>query len=576
VAVGTAFPVAFAVNAPAGTQVTFTAPAVNSSTPGAGGSFPGGVTAVTVTANASGIATAPQFTANTKPGSYSFLVWAQGVAGILSFSLTNNPGPPASVSAVPGYSSGAIVNTWVYSTLQASVQDAYGNGIPGVTVTFTAPPSGASCTFYSAGTTATAVTGPTGIAASPVFQTNAIAGSYSVVASIAGLTGTASFSLTNQPAPTISVVSGANQSAILNAAFGAPLIAKVVDASGNPVQFTEVTFTAPASGASAMFTWSGGNSLTVDTDQNGMASTNSFSAAGATGSYAVTATSVLYGGSVTFPLTNTANPPGQPQPQSISFPPIPNHSTNDPPFTLTATASSGLLVSFSVVSGPATIKGSTLSITGVGFVSVQAAQAGNTSYSAASPVTQGFLVNPVPPVLTVTKSHQGSFAQNQSGVTYTVTVGNAAGAGPASETVTVTEAPPAGMIVTSMSGGATWNCVYLPTCWTTTVLNAGSSYPNITVTVSVASDAPSSLTNRVTVSYGVSSTTTTASDPTAIVPFTCAISGAQWAGITDVQTILNEALGAEQAVHDLTHDGTVNVADIEKVINAALGQGCPY
>jgi streptogramin lyase len=55
--------------------------------------------------------------------------------------------------------------------------------------------------------------------------------------------------------------------------------------------------------------------------------------------------------------------------------------------TLTATASSGLAVSYSVVSGPATLAGSTLTYTGPGTVIVQATQDGNVQYGAAPPVS---------------------------------------------------------------------------------------------------------------------------------------------------------------------------------------------
>jgi hypothetical protein len=63
------------------------------------------------------------------------------------------------------------------------------------------------------------------------------------------------------------------------------------------------------------------------------------------------------------------------------------------PITLSATASSGLPVTFSVVSGPASISGSTLTITGAGTVVVAADQAGNANYSAATQVTQSIVVN---------------------------------------------------------------------------------------------------------------------------------------------------------------------------------------
>src|SRR5208282_1300996 len=63
------------------------------------------------------------------------------------------------------------------------------------------------------------------------------------------------------------------------------------------------------------------------------------------------------------------------------------------PITLTATASSGLPVTFSIVSGPGTVSGSTLTITGVGTVVVAANQAGNANYAAAAQVTQSVVVN---------------------------------------------------------------------------------------------------------------------------------------------------------------------------------------
>jgi hypothetical protein len=61
---------------------------------------------------------------------------------------------------------------------------------------------------------------------------------------------------------------------------------------------------------------------------------------------------------------------------------------------LVANASSGLPVTFSLVSGPATVSGSTLTITDAGTVVVNANQAGNSSYNPAV-VEQSFTVNPV-------------------------------------------------------------------------------------------------------------------------------------------------------------------------------------
>jgi Bacterial Ig-like domain/PKD domain len=76
--------------------------------------------------------------------------------------------------------------------------------------------------------------------------------------------------------------------------------------------------------------------------------------------------------------------------QTITFPVIGNQVMTSPSVSLGATASSGLTVSYSVVSGPATVSGSTLTLTGSGTVTVQAAQIGNVTYAAAASATQTF------------------------------------------------------------------------------------------------------------------------------------------------------------------------------------------
>jgi hypothetical protein len=74
--------------------------------------------------------------------------------------------------------------------------------------------------------------------------------------------------------------------------------------------------------------------------------------------------------------------------QTITFGTIANKvvGTN---FTVSATASSGLPVSFSA-SGSCTVSGNTVSVTGVGPCTITASQAGNGNYNAATPVPQTF------------------------------------------------------------------------------------------------------------------------------------------------------------------------------------------
>jgi sugar lactone lactonase YvrE len=96
-----------------------------------------------------------------------------------------------------------------------------------------------------------------------------------------------------------------------------------------------------------------------------------------------------------------------PDPQTITFPNPGAQTYGVAPITLTATSSSTLPVSYTVTSGPATVSGSTLTITGAGSVTVQATQAGNSSYAAATPVSVSCTVNKAP--LTVTASSTSGY-----------------------------------------------------------------------------------------------------------------------------------------------------------------------
>ena len=87
---------------------------------------------------------------------------------------------------------------------------------------------------------------------------------------------------------------------------------------------------------------------------------------------------------------------GDKQHQTISFDSIPDKYTTDDPFTLSATATSGLDVSFSVISGPASVSGDTVTLDGVvGEVTIEATQAGNENYYEAPAVQQTFTVDEV-------------------------------------------------------------------------------------------------------------------------------------------------------------------------------------
>jgi len=78
--------------------------------------------------------------------------------------------------------------------------------------------------------------------------------------------------------------------------------------------------------------------------------------------------------------------------QTITFGSLVAKRINDPPFTVSASASSGLPVTFSIASGPATVDGNVVTITGTGTVTVRASQAGDSTYAPAPNVNRSFSV----------------------------------------------------------------------------------------------------------------------------------------------------------------------------------------
>ena len=114
----------------------------------------------------------------------------------------------------------------------------------------------------------------------------------------------------------------------------------------------------------------------------------------------------------------TGNGAGSNSP-SPGFAVIPDQVFGDAPFTLGLAASSGLPVVLSVVSGPALVSGYTVTVTGVGTVTLQASQAGNGTFLP-TVIAQSF--NVVPPSLpTITAAPR---SQNiVAGQTVSLTVG---------------------------------------------------------------------------------------------------------------------------------------------------------
>ena len=288
----------------AGLSVTFTAPPTSAS-----GVFSNSTNTITVTTNASGLATAGSFTANTTAGGpYTVTAAATGLTTV-TFSLTNTAGAAHSMATGSGTTpQSAAVSTPFTTPLSVTVDDASGNPVAGLSVTFTAPATGASGTFSNSTNTTTVATNGSGVASAGSFTANSTAGGfYAVTAAATGLT-TVTFSLTNTAGAAHSMTAGTGttpQSAQISAPFATPLSVTVDDPSGNPVSGISVTFAAPATGASGTFT-GGTNTITATTNASGVASAGTLTANSTVGGpYTVTAAATGLT-TVNFALTNTA------------------------------------------------------------------------------------------------------------------------------------------------------------------------------------------------------------------------------------------------------------------------------
>ncbi len=160
---------------------------------------------------------------------------------------------------------------------------------------------------------------------------------------------------------------------------------------GQSVQFTTTVASAGANIPTGNVTFSDGATVVSSSTLNGSGQASFSTTSLSVGSHSITASypgdsnSLPSASSVLTQVVNKAD-------QFINFGALAGKTFGDANFSVSATASSGLPVSFSIVSGPATISGSTVHITGAGSVTVRASQAGDGNYNAAPDVDQSFEV----------------------------------------------------------------------------------------------------------------------------------------------------------------------------------------
>ena len=296
-------------------------------------------------------------------------------------------------STTYGPTATAPTNAGTYSVAAASVDANYTGTATG---TLTISPAaatitlgGLTATYDGAAHAVTATTTPAGLpvnlayAGSPTAPTNA--GTYAIVATVvatnfAGTDNTHSLVIA-QAAQTVTFGALAASPAV-----GAPFTVSATASSGlTPVTFAIVSGSATATGAT-------GSTITL----------------GNTSPVTIRATAPvdLNHAAATADLTLSA---GQ-LPQTITFAALPPRVTTEAIFFLNATASSGLPITYSIVSGPASITaGFTVILNGAaGTVVVRASQAGNASYLPAGSVDQSFDVStpPAAPAITTQPASQ--------------------------------------------------------------------------------------------------------------------------------------------------------------------------
>jgi hypothetical protein len=213
--------------------------------------------------------------------------------------------PPNELMLVAGTPQTAILGSAFATGLQVALSNSDGcpvtSAAAGITVTFSAPASGASGVFSTSGSNAVTVgADASGAVAAPSFTANTVAGSYTVTAS--SQYGSVSFSLTNTAAglpARILAIPLKSRSASVMSRYPEPLQVEVLDSGGNPVAGMTVTFTVGSGASSACGTissssagasFTGGDAqATATTGANGVASSPLFTANSTAGSFTATA-----------------------------------------------------------------------------------------------------------------------------------------------------------------------------------------------------------------------------------------------------------------------------------------------
>ena len=528
-----------------GILVTFTAPGS-----GASGTFSNGDRTISVYSSG-GIATT-SFKANSIPGTYTVNASALVLSPfqIISTDIQFTNIGPATLTLTA--TSATIPTGGVYGIiLDATVLDSAGEPVSGYPVTFSAASTGPSGVFMPDGTSSAAASTHTDGVANVRFTSNSISGPYTVTAFVITPTFTflsASVDLDNIGPPAfVTPLAGTTPQSAVVTEFFAPLAVKVTDAANQPLEGIAVTFQAPPPATGYVSIVSSAN-----TDASGTASI--YARAGSTsGSYQVFAsvpgatTAIFNLTNIGLPATITPLPGTTPQSAAVGTAfqtlavklldaannPLPGYVVD---FSSPTSGASATFLGLNSIGGASDSNG----IVSVAFQANSIAG----SYSVTATVRINKLATSF--ALTNTPTAIGpAITQNPANV--------AANVGATAQFTATASGNPAPTVQWQQStdGGASFSNL------------AGATSTNLSFT---AASAQNGHLFRAVFTNSVGTSTTTAAALT--VQVSCDVNGDGHTNISDIQLVIDEALGKSPAVHDFTADGAVTVIDVQ------IGLGC--
>jgi endonuclease YncB( thermonuclease family) len=364
---------------------------------------------LTVTANPAisviGSLSSRSATYGTASTAASFSVSGGFLSGDLSvrapsgFEISTSSGSGYGSSLNLGATSGTVSSTTIYVRLAATT--AAGTYSGNVTVSG----GGATTQNVAIGSSTVApkaltITGLSGV--NKVYDRTTTA-STTGTASFSGLVNDESFSVTGTPTATFANANVGTSKVVTITGYSSPSANYSLTDPTVSADITAVSLTIPDAAVTAK-NYDGTTAATITGTLTGVISGDTVTFTG-TGTFAtaapgtgivVTAACTLGGAqagnySLTQPtgLSGTINKTSQ----TITFGALANKNVGDAAFNLTATATSGLSVSFSSSdSSVASIAGNTVTVLKAGKVTITATQAGNDNYAAATPVQQSFFI----------------------------------------------------------------------------------------------------------------------------------------------------------------------------------------